>query len=44
VVLKATDKISFTTSFVVAYDSRPPATIEKLDTALTTTMGIAFGG
>lgn len=44
VVLKATDHISFSTTFVVAYDSRPPATIDSLDTALKSAISISFGG
>ncbi len=33
-----TKRLSYTTSFTIAYDSRPPNTVEKLDTALQTSL------
>lgn len=34
ITFQVTKRLSFATSFSVAYDSRPPATIKRLDTAL----------
>ncbi len=34
ITFKITRRLSYTTSFTIAYDSRPPDTIKKLDTAL----------
>ena len=35
---KLTEKLSYTTSFTIAYDSRPPDTVKKLDTALRSSL------
>jgi hypothetical protein len=43
-VVKATDKLSVATSFTIAFDNRPPETVEKTDTALITTMTYEWGG
>ncbi len=34
--VQLTKRLSYTTSFTIAYDSRPPNTVQKLDTALQT--------
>ena len=34
ITFQLTSKLSYTTSFMIAYDSRPPDSVEKLDTAL----------
>ena len=39
-VIKLTKRVSFTTAFTISYDSAPPETIEKLDTALKSTLTI----
>ena len=44
IVLKATKRLSVTTSFTIAFDNRPPQTVEKTDTALKTTISYEFGG
>jgi hypothetical protein len=41
-VVKLTDQLALTTSFVLAYDRRPPAGVKRLDTALTHTVGYSF--
>lgn len=43
-VVRATKKLSLTTSFTVAYDNRTPETVEKTDTALQTTLTYEWGG
>lgn len=43
IVLKATDKLSFTTAFIISFDNRPPQTIKKTDTSLLTTVVYAWG-
>lgn len=42
VVVKASKKISFTTSFVIAYDRAPPAGIKRVDTSLTSAVTLSF--
>jgi hypothetical protein len=37
---KITTRLSFTTALSIAYDSRPPATIDELDTALTSSFSL----
>ncbi len=41
-VVKATAKISLTTTFSVAFDNAPPATIKKTDTALKSAISVSF--
>lgn len=38
ITVKLTDKLSFSTAFSLAYDSRPPNTIKRLDTALKSSL------
>lgn len=40
--IAVTTKLSLTTAFSVAWDSEPPETVNKLDTALTTTVTYSF--
>lgn len=42
-VIKATDKLAVTTAFTIAYDNRPPQTVEKTDSALITTLSYSWG-
>lgn len=41
-VVSVTKKLSFNTTFNVSFDNAPPATIEKLDTALTSSVTYDF--
>lgn len=41
-VIKATKKVSISTSFNIAYDSSPPETIKKTDSALITSVTVEF--
>jgi hypothetical protein len=41
-VVKANDKLSFSTSFSIAYDRAPPATIKRVDTQLTSSITLSF--
>ncbi|HUH04334.1 MAG TPA: DUF481 domain-containing protein [Kofleriaceae bacterium] len=41
-VVKIAPTLAFTTSFVIAYDAAPPEAIEKLDTALKSSITINF--
>jgi len=40
--VKASERIALTTAFSLAWDSRPPATIKGLDTALKSSLTVAF--
>jgi putative salt-induced outer membrane protein YdiY len=39
-VFKLTKRVSFSTAFTIAYDTAPPETIDKLDTALQSTITV----
>lgn len=41
-VVQITERLAQTTAFVAAYDSRPPAAIEKLDTSLKSSLTYSF--
>jgi len=41
-VVKVNSKISLSTTFSVAFDNRPPATIKKTDTALKSAVSVSF--
>lgn len=41
-MFKLTDSLSFSSSFTLAYDAKPPNTIQKLDTALKSTISYEF--